>query len=106
MLKDKKIINAVIDENKVRKAELFMKLLRLLKSISKEYKDPNLKPVSIREGILEQVRAYYKGLPLDENHKAHMIYLKDLAHYCGQDITQDELVYLARSCVKVEIMDF
>ena len=64
MMKNRRLIQEVIDESKNKKAELFMKLYRLLKSISRENRFKNTEsPTSAREIIIQQVRAYYKALP-------------------------------------------
>mmetsp|Transcript_32782 Transcript_32782/g.29654 ORF Transcript_32782/g.29654 Transcript_32782/m.29654 type:complete len:265 (+) Transcript_32782:1798-2592(+) len=97
MLKDKKIMEEVVDESKERKNILFIKLYRLLKSIARDNKLS--KPIATREIIIEQCRNYYKALPMDEDFNAELECLKMLGHYCGQDLTKDELVSLARTCV-------
>jgi len=103
MLKDKKLITEVIDENKKRNIEIFTKLFRLLKSRSREQKLAEAKPTSVREVIIEQVRNHFQSLPKDDDDKISLGHLRDLAHYCGADLSDDELIYLGRITTEVRI---
>ena len=62
MLKDKKLIEEVVDESKERKNPLMFKLYRIIKSIARDNKLG--KPVATRQVTIDQVRNYYSALPL------------------------------------------
>jgi len=48
--------------------------------------------------LVDQLRDYYNALPGAKKDKVALHELSDMAHLCGQDLENEEIVYLARIC--------